>query len=272
MKRVYYFVFSNSKHLNFTGSCYSPFNSYFLEQAHIPDTAIHSVMNGSLILLQQNICSIDTCWSTCITTFDIKMYFWTWTSIECQSIKGRPPCIVGFDLLVFHDKLPDCRSNCSQIFFKIVFLKIPQYSQENTCAEVFFYKVAGLQASKFIKKRLLHRCFPVNIEKIFKNSFFHRIPPMTASVAAGSRIWILVYFPWKCVAALVALFKVVCFAILSQYSAVYLHWLPLFLVVLALYALSILSFVTAPKLDSSDDEADFKFWNNIYFYNQRINK
>ena len=45
-----------------------------------------------------------------------------------------------------------------------------------------------------------------------------------------------------------------------------------FLVVLALYAFSILSFVTAPKIDSSDDEADFKFWDNIYFYNQRINK
>ena len=40
MKLGYYFVFSNIKHLNFTGSCYSPFNPYFLKQAHIPDTAI----------------------------------------------------------------------------------------------------------------------------------------------------------------------------------------------------------------------------------------
>ena len=40
-----------------------------------------------------------------------------------------------------------------------------------------------------------------------------------------------------------------------------------FLVVLALYAFSILSFVTVPKLDSSDDETDVKFWDNTYFYN-----
>ena len=31
---------------------------------------------------------------------------------------------------------------------------------------------AGLETCNFIKKRLQHKCFPVNIAKIFKNSFF----------------------------------------------------------------------------------------------------
>ena len=56
------------------------------------------------------------------------------------------------------------RSSRSQMFFKQVFLKILQISQENTCAGVS-YKVASLQGCSFTKKRLLHRCFPVKFEK-----------------------------------------------------------------------------------------------------------
>ena len=41
-----------------------------------------------------------------------------------------------------------------------LFLKILQYSQENTCIGVSFNKVAGLQALNFIKTRLQHRYFP----------------------------------------------------------------------------------------------------------------
>ena len=43
---------------------------------------------------------------------------------------------------------------------KQVILNSTQYSQENTCVESFFNKVAS---KFFIKKRLQHRYFPVNI-------------------------------------------------------------------------------------------------------------
>ena len=43
---------------------------------------------------------------------------------------------------------------------KKLFLKISQYSQENTCVGVFFNKVTGLQDSNLIRKRLQHICFP----------------------------------------------------------------------------------------------------------------
>ena len=46
-------------------------------------------------------------------------------------------------------------------FSKQVFLKIPQYSQKNTCVEAW----------NFIKKRLHYRCFPVNIVKFLKTAF-----------------------------------------------------------------------------------------------------
>ena len=50
---------------------------------------------------------------------------------------------------------------------KMVLLKISQYSQENTCVRVSFNKGAGLY-----KKRHQHRCFPVNITKFLRTTFF----------------------------------------------------------------------------------------------------
>ena len=38
--------------------------------------------------------------------------------------------------------------------------------------ESLFNKVACLKAYNFIKKRLWHRCFPVNIAKLFRTAFF----------------------------------------------------------------------------------------------------
>ena len=46
---------------------------------------------------------------------------------------------------------------------KKLFFKILQYSQENTQVRVFFNKVTGLRACNFIKERLQHKDFIVNI-------------------------------------------------------------------------------------------------------------
>ena len=53
-----------------------------------------------------------------------------------------------------------------------MFLEISQNSQENTCASLFFNKVAGIRAAGLLKKRLWHRCFPVNFEKFLGTPFF----------------------------------------------------------------------------------------------------
>ena len=58
---------------------------------------------------------------------------------------------------------------------KKVFLKISQISKENTCVEVFFNKVAGLQACNFIKKILQYRYFPVKFAKLFKTPILKNI-------------------------------------------------------------------------------------------------
>ena len=55
----------------------------------------------------------------------------------------------------------------------MVLLEILQNSQENTCAGVFF---ASWRPSTLLKKRLWHRCFPVDFAKLFKNTFFTKHP------------------------------------------------------------------------------------------------
>ena len=37
--------------------------------------------------------------------------------------------------------------------------------------ETLLKKVAGLEARKFIKRKLQHRCFPVNIAKLLRTAF-----------------------------------------------------------------------------------------------------
>ena len=53
-----------------------------------------------------------------------------------------------------------------------MFLNILQYSQETTVLETLFDKIADLHDCNFIKKRVQHRCFPVNIVKFFYNTYF----------------------------------------------------------------------------------------------------
>ena len=67
------------------------------------------------------------------------------------------------------------RRSCS----KMVFLKISQYSQENTCVGVSFNKVAG-------RKKLQHRCFLVNVVKFLRTPYFNEHLPTTASDSGPS--------------------------------------------------------------------------------------
>ena len=51
------------------------------------------------------------------------------------------------------------------------FLKIPQYSQENTVLESLFNKIVGLRDCNFIKKRSQHSYFPVNTGEYLGTAF-----------------------------------------------------------------------------------------------------
>ena len=61
-------------------------------------------------------------------------------------------------------------NSCSQIIIKISVDKIFCNIHRKTLG-VPFKKVAGLEARKSIKRRLQHRCFPVNIAKFSRSGF-----------------------------------------------------------------------------------------------------
>ena len=56
---------------------------------------------------------------------------------------------------------------------KKVFLEVSQNSQENFCARVSFLIKLQAAPATLLKKRLRHRCFPVNFTKFLRIPF-HR--------------------------------------------------------------------------------------------------
>ena len=54
---------------------------------------------------------------------------------------------------------------------KKLFLEISQNSQENTCARVSFLIKLQAAPATLLKKRLWHRCFPVNFAKFLRTPF-----------------------------------------------------------------------------------------------------
>ena len=70
-------------------------------------------------------------------------------------------------------KFPDKNtspSNHQRCSIKQVFLEISQNSQENICTRASF--LIKLQVCNFIRKRLWHRCFPVNFVRFLRTPFF----------------------------------------------------------------------------------------------------
>ena len=59
-----------------------------------------------------------------------------------------------------------------EMFFKKgVLKKFTKLAEKHLCCGFFLSKVAGLRLAVLLKKRLWHRCFPVNFAKFFKIAF-----------------------------------------------------------------------------------------------------
>ena len=101
------------------------------------------------------------------------MFLFTSILFSCKSL-------VKITLKVFTSTL--IRSSCLQIFFKIGGLEnFAIFTGKHLCWSLFLIKfqpwsllnkVPGLKACNFIKERLHHRCFPVNIAKLLRKVFF----------------------------------------------------------------------------------------------------
>ena len=73
------------------------------------------------------------------------------------------------------------RNNRSQLFLKVGALKnFWKTHTETVLSESLFNEVVSLQTGNFIKKRLQHRRFPLNIAKFLRKTFY-RTPLVAAS-------------------------------------------------------------------------------------------
>ena len=71
----------------------------------------------------------------------------------------------------FHFESIKFRSSRSQMSFKIrYFWKFLNIYRKTRVLELLYNKFAVLQVCKFIKKRLQHRCFPLNIAKFLRTT------------------------------------------------------------------------------------------------------
>ena len=92
--------------------------------------------------------------------------------------------VTGLDLRFFKFqqtsetlKLEKCKKQPPEVFCeKDVLSNFTKFTGEHLCQSLHFNKVAGLRPATLLKKRLWHRCFPVNFVKFLRTPFLTEHP------------------------------------------------------------------------------------------------
>ena len=72
--------------------------------------------------------------------------------------------------------VPDRSSRPDMFCKKGVLKNFAKFTAIHLCQSLFFNKVADLRPTTLLKKRLWHRCFPVNFVKFLRTPFFNGTP------------------------------------------------------------------------------------------------
>ena len=73
-------------------------------------------------------------------------------------------------------KEAEYRSSRPEVFYKKGVLRnFAKFVGKHLCQSLFFNKVAGLRPATLLKKKLWHRCLPVNFEKFLRTPFLQNI-------------------------------------------------------------------------------------------------
>ena len=99
-------------------------------------------------------------WKTIIFTFCLLQ---PWTHDPSESTERNLRSIQDF--YIYRSSHRRCSVE------KDVLRNFAKFTRKRLCQSLFFDKVAGLRPSTLLKKRLWHRCFPVNVEKFLKTPF-----------------------------------------------------------------------------------------------------
>ena len=97
----------------------------------------------------------------CINEFSHRLFF----STIHYFAEYLPAASLSFNYLIFRSSRPYvfCKNGVLRNFAK--------FTGKHLCQSLYFNKVAGLRPATLLKKRLWHRCFPVNFVKFLRNLF-----------------------------------------------------------------------------------------------------
>ena len=69
-----------------------------------------------------------------------------------------------------------CKNSLPMVFYKKDILKsFAKFTRKHLCRRFFFNKVAGLMSATLFRKKLWHRCLPVNFAKLLITPIFKNI-------------------------------------------------------------------------------------------------
>ena len=116
--------------------------------------------------------------STCLSKeFIFKVFITFYLQVSGINLSKKPEFIHHFRFLFSYTNFQlrmllsrNIRSNRPEVLCKKGVLRnFVKFTGKQLCQSLFFNKVAGLRPATLLKKRLWHRCFPVNFYEISKN-------------------------------------------------------------------------------------------------------
>ena len=73
-------------------------------------------------------------------------------------------------------------------------INFAKFTGKHLCQSLFFNKVAGLRSATLLKKRLWHRCFPVNFVKFLRTPFWKNTSGGCFLICYKTRNCLITYF------------------------------------------------------------------------------
>ena len=115
---------------------------------------------------------------------------WFYVSKETKSQSGSLICFLNNFIKFSVQYITTTRTSCLVMFFEIGILKVCNIHRKALMLESLFSKVASLETYKFIKKRLQHRCFPVNIKNFLRKFYLKNTTSGCFCTCNSPGIWL----------------------------------------------------------------------------------
>ena len=121
----------------------------------------HTKILKYFVMLCPRLCSCEVVWQIKNIRSPLLQDQWPQHHRVVSYYEGFPPIKPQYS-----------RSSRPEVFYKQSVLRnFAKFTEKHLCQSLFFNKVAGLRPAALLKKRLWHRCIPVNIARFLRTPF-----------------------------------------------------------------------------------------------------